>query len=226
MNQHIVYGKTAQRTGQAPRPLAVGVPWLNGLAACLLGLGTVAQAQTPSTPTAPSAAQANASPAAHCPPLLQHRVDRLQDEKPQSLCQYAGRVVLVVNTASFCGFTGQYAGLEALYARYQARGLVVLGFPSNDFGRQEPGNNQAIAEFCENTFGVKFPMFSKTTVVGRDAHALYRQLAVRTGQTPQWNFHKYLIGRDGQTVRSFGSAIEPNNPEMIKDIERFLSAKS
>ncbi|MDZ4129670.1 MAG: glutathione peroxidase, partial [Hydrogenophaga sp.] len=148
-----------------------------------------------------------------------------QDEKPQSLCQYAGQVLLVVNTASFCGFTGQYAGLEALYSRYQARGLVVLGFPSNDFGRQEPGNNQAIADFCENTFGVKFPMFSKTTVSGRQANPLYRQLATRTGQTPQWNFHKYLIGRDGQTVHSFGSAIEPNNPELIKVIERLLSVK-
>ena len=163
---------------------------------------------------------------ATCPDVLQHTVPRLQDEKPQSLCQYAGKVVLVVNTASYCGFTGQYKGLESLYSRYQGRGLVVLGFPSNDFGRQEPGNNQAIADFCENTFGVKFPMFSKTTVVGREANPLYRQLAVRTGQTPQWNFHKYLIGRDGQTVRSFGSAVEPNNPEMIKDIERFLSAKS
>jgi glutathione peroxidase len=162
---------------------------------------------------------------ATCSPLLQHRFDRLQDEKPQSLCQYAGQVVLVVNTASFCGFTGQYEGLEALYARYQGRGLVVLGFPSNNFGRQEPGNNQAIADFCENTFGVKFPMFSKTNVVGRDANPLYRQLATRTGQTPQWNFHKYLIGRDGQTVRSFGSAVEPNNPDLIKDIERFLSTK-
>jgi glutathione peroxidase len=172
--------------------------------------------------------QAQAAPPearAACAPLLQHRFDRLQDEKPQSLCQYAGQVVLVVNTASFCGFTGQYQGLEALYARYKTRGLVVLGFPSNDFGRQEPGSNQAIADFCENTFGVKFPMFSKTTVVGREASPLYRQLATRTGQTPQWNFHKYLIGRDGQTVRSFGSAVEPDNPVLIKDIEQFLSTK-
>jgi glutathione peroxidase len=158
-----------------------------------------------------------------CPPLLQHTVDRLQDEKPQSLCQYAGRVLLVVNTASFCGFTSQYAGLEALQRRYAARGLVVLGFPSNDFGRQEPGNNQAIADFCENTFGVRFPMFTKVAVTGRDAHPLYRQLAVRTGQTPQWNFHKYLVARDAQTVRSFGSAVEPENPQLVRDIERFLS---
>lgn len=158
-----------------------------------------------------------------CPPLLQHTVDRLQDEKPQSLCQYAGRVLLVVNTASFCGFTSQYAGLETLQRRYAARGLVVLGFPSNDFGRQEPGSNQSIADFCENTFGVRFPMFTKVAVTGRDAHPLYRQLAVRTGQTPQWNFHKYLVARDAQTVRSFSSQVEPDNPQLIRDIERFLS---
>jgi glutathione peroxidase len=160
-----------------------------------------------------------------CHALLQHRFDRLQDEKPQSLCQYAGKVVLVVNTASFCGFTGQYEGLEALNAKYLARGLVVLGFPSNDFGRQEPGSNQAIAEFCENTFGVKFPMFSKTSVVGNDAHPLYRQLAQRTGERPQWNFHKYLIARDGQTVKSYGSRVEPKDPALLKDIEKFLSTK-
>ena len=210
MNERVVYGKPAQR-GWQPWRAAVALGWALGLA-----LSSAVQAQ-------PLPAKAGAS--ATCAPLLQHRFDRLQDEKPQSLCQYAGQVVLVVNTASFCGFTGQYEGLEALYARYQGRGLVVLGFPSNNFGRQEPGNNQAIADFCENTFGVKFPMFSKTNVVGRDANPLYRQLATRTGQSPQWNFHKYLIGRDGQTVRSFGSAVEPNNPDFIKDIERFLSTK-
>lgn len=217
MHKPIVYGKPL-RCASPPR--AQRLLWLGVLG---WALSPLVQAQAPhAAPSPPSTPLA----AAACAPLLQHRFDRLQDEKPQSLCQYAGRVVLVVNTASFCGFTGQYAGLEALYARYQARGLVVLGFPSNDFGRQEPGNNQAIADFCENTFGVKFPMFSKTTVVGREANPLYRQLAVRTGQTPQWNFHKYLIGRDGQTVRSFGSAVEPNNPDFLKDIERFLSAKS
>jgi glutathione peroxidase len=113
--------------------------------------------------------------------------------------------------------------LEALYARYQNRGLV--GFPANDFGRQEPGNNQAIADFCENTFGVKFPMFAKSSVVGRDANPLYKQLAARTGQTPQWNFHKYLIARDGQAVRSYPSTTEPDDPAFIKDMEKLLSSK-
>nr|WP_300658346.1 glutathione peroxidase [Hydrogenophaga sp.] len=179
-----------------------------------------AQAQAPAPASRPAT-----SPVA-CPALLQHRFDRLQDEKPQSLCQYSGQVVLVVNTASFCGFTSQYEGLEALYAKYKTQGLVVLGFPANDFGRQEPGNNQAIADFCENTFGVKFPMFSKTSVVGREANPLYKQLAQKTGETPQWNFHKYLIGRDGQTVRSYPSTLDPKNPSIVKDIERFLSLKS
>ena len=111
------------------------------------------------------AAQAADAPAA-CPATLQHTFPRLQDEKPQSLCQYSGKVVLVVNTASFCGFTGQYKGLEELYARYKDKGLVVLGFPSNDFA-QEKGSNKEIADFCENTFGVKFPMFAKSSVKAR-----------------------------------------------------------
>jgi glutathione peroxidase len=175
----------------------------------------------------PVQAAGTAAPASApaCPALLQHSFDRLQDEKPQALCQYTGKVLLVVNTASFCGFTGQYTGLEALHARYQGRGLVVLGFPANDFGRQEPGNNKAIADFCENTFGVKFPMFAKTSVVGRDTNPLFKQLATRTGQSPQWNFHKYLIGRDGQAVQSYPSATEPNDPAFVRELEKMLSAK-
>src|SRR6478736_10505179 len=139
---------------------------------------------------APAAA---AAPGA-CPALLQHTFPRLQDEKPQSLCQYSGRVLLVVNTASFCGFTPQYEGLEKLHARYRERGLVVLGFPSNDFA-QETGSNKEIADFCENTFGVKFPMFAKTAVRGSDVNPFYRQLAAATGRAPLWNFYKYVIGR-------------------------------
>lgn len=186
------------------------------LAALWLGTGFGhAQAATPAAPATPTA----------CPALLNHRFDRLQDEKPQDLCQYAGRVVLVVNTASFCGFTGQYKGLEALHRRLQPRGLVVLGFPANDFGRQEPGNNQAIADFCENTFGVQFPMFTKTSVVGAGANPLYRQLAARTGQAPQWNFHKYLIDRSGQTVRSFASTTEPDDPAFVRELEKMIQGK-
>lgn len=196
---------------------------LDFLSLALIGALALTIARPASAQPTPSPAPA--STAVGCPALLQHRFDRLQDEKPQSLCQYSGKVVLVVNTASFCGFTQQYEGLEALYARYQSQGLVVLGFPANDFGSQEPGSNQAIADFCENTFGVKFPMFSKTSVVGRHTNPLYRQLAEKTGDHPRWNFHKYLIARDGQTVRSYASGVEPKNPAFIKDIEKFLSTK-
>jgi len=171
-------------------------------------------------------AQTAGKASAACPALLQHRFDRLQDEKPQDLCQYAGRVLLVVNTASFCGFTSQYKDLEALHARHRDQGLVVLGFPSNDFGQQEPGNNQAIADFCESTFGVRFPMFVKSHVVGEDANPLFKQLASATGERPRWNFHKYLISRDGREVKSHGSATNPNNPKFLKDLDRFLSTKS
>jgi glutathione peroxidase len=187
------------------------------LATVALSLCFTAQAQLANGPAVTTTAA--------CPALLQHNVLRLQDEKPQSLCQYAGRAVLVVNTASYCGFTGQYAGLEALYRRFQARGLVVIGFPSNDFGRQEPGSNQAIADFCENTFGVKFPMFSKTVVVGSGAHPLFQQLAQRSGERPGWNFHKYLVARDGQAVKSFPSAMAPDHPAIVREIEKLLSTK-
>jgi len=175
--------------------------------------------------TTPPTAKAGAASPVACPPLLRHQFDRLQDEKPQSLCQYAGQVILVVNTASLCGFTGQYKGLEDLFARYRDRGFVVLGFPSGDFGRQELGDNRAIADFCENTFGVKFPMFSKSRVSGPNANPLFSQLAERSGQAPQWNFHKYLIGRDGQTVLSFSSAVDPQSPMIVRGIDQFLSTK-
>ncbi len=167
------------------------------------------------------AAQAADAPA--CPVTLQHTVPRLQDEKPQSLCQYAGRVVLVVNTASFCGFTGQYKGLEELYARYKDKGLVVLGFPSNDFS-QESGSNQQIAEFCENTFGVKFPMFAKSSVKGADASPLFRQLTELSGTAPRWNFHKYLLGRDGKLVDNYSSLTAPDNKGLVRAIEKQLAA--
>jgi glutathione peroxidase len=170
---------------------------------------------------------AGAQAAATCSALLNREMPRLQDEKPQSLCQYAGNVVVVVNTASYCGFTSQYKGLEALYARYRERGLVVLGFPSNDFGSQEPGNNREIAAFCANTFGVKFPMFTKTRVsptAGAALSPLYAELRQRTGSAPRWNFHKYLIARDGSTVLSFSSDVEPDDPALVAGIEKLLAA--
>lgn len=169
-------------------------------------------------------ASAPGTPASACPALLQHSVLRLQDEKPQALCQYAGQVVLVVNTASYCGFTSQYKGLEALYARYKDRGLVVLGFPSNDFS-QEPDDNQKIADFCENTFGVKFPMFSKTSVRGEQASPFFKQLTRLTQTAPKWNFYKYVISRDGQRVKAYSSMTGPQDKAFLQDIEQLLAAK-
>ncbi|MDD2176317.1 glutathione peroxidase [Acidovorax sp. D2M1] len=169
---------------------------------------------------APTAQAADAP--AGCPATLQHTFPRLQDEKPQSLCQYSGKVVLVVNTASFCGFTGQYKGLEALYAHYKDKGLVVLGFPSNDFA-QEKGSNQEIADFCENTFGVKFPMFAKSSVKGPEASPLYQQLAQLSGTAPRWNFHKYLLGRDGKLVDHYSSLTGPDNKGLVRAIEQQLA---
>jgi glutathione peroxidase len=169
-------------------------------------------------------ARAQVAPAPACAPLLQHTFPRLQDEQPQSLCQYAGKVLLVVNTASFCGFTPQYEALEKLHARRQSAGLVVLGFPSNDFA-QESGSNKDIAAFCENTFGVRFPMFAKSSVRGSDANPLFRQLAAQTGQAPAWNFHKYLVARDGKVVASFGSRTRPEDPEVVRAIERELARR-
>lgn len=161
--------------------------------------------------------------AAACPSLLDKTFPRLQDEKPQSLCQYAGRVVLVVNTASYCGFTKQYAGLEALHSRYKDRGLVVLGFPSNDFGNQEPGSAKDIAEFCNNTYGVKFPMFAKSSVRGSAANPLYKELIALSGTSPKWNFYKYLVARDGRTVSAYSSMTSPDDKDFVQDIERLLS---
>jgi len=132
---------------------------------------------------------------------------------------------LVVNTASQCGYTSQYEGLESLYKRYRSAGFVVLGFPSNDFGSQEPGNNRQIAEFCKNTFDIQFPMFSKTPVTGTSAHPLFKLLSAQTGQSPRWNFHKYLIGRDGKVIAAFPSQTDPLSTSVTQAIQTALTAK-
>ncbi len=170
----------------------------------------------------PYASAQAASPA--CPAILQHTFARLQDEKPQSLCQYRGKVLLVVNTASFCGFTPQYQGLEALASKYEGRGLVVLGFPSNDFA-QESGSNKQIADFCESTFGVRFPMFVKSPVRGSNANPLFKQLAKASGTTPKWNFYKYLVGRDGRVVEAYSSMTKPDNPGFLRELEQQLASR-
>ncbi len=158
-----------------------------------------------------------------CPPLLNKTFARLQDEKPQSLCQYSGKVLLVVNTASYCGFSDQFKGLEALHAQYKDRGLVVLRFPSNDFGNQEPGDSKQIADFCSNTYGVKFPMFAKTSVRGDNANPLFAELSKASGTRPKWNFYKYLVGRNGQVIDSYSSMTSPDDRDLVRDIEKALA---
>lgn len=143
--------------------------------------------------------------------------------QPVPLCRYAGRVLLVVNTASHCGFTQQYEQLEAVHRRYAARGLVVVGFPSNDFGQQEPGSSREIAEFCKANFGVSFQMFERMPVSGRSANPFHAQLAQRTGQSPRWNFHKYLVDRRTETVRSFESQVRPDDARVVREIDRMLA---
>jgi len=158
-----------------------------------------------------------------CPAALNFKLPRLQDEVSQDLCQYQGKVILIVNTASYCGFTSQYDDLEKLQATYGAKGFTVLGFPSNDFGNQEPGSNKEIAEFCKNTYDVKFPMFSKISVSGSKAHPLFKLLADKTGTTPKWNFYKYLINRRGEVVDSFNSFTKPSSKSVTSKIEQLLS---
>jgi glutathione peroxidase len=186
-----------------------------------LGAALAATATAPVQAQNAAAAPAAAASPASCPAVLKHSFKRLQDEAPQDLCQYAGKVVLVVNTASYCGFTPQYQGLEALYAKYAARGLVVLGFPSNDF-KQESGDAKKIADLCYNTYGVKFPMFASSVVSGADANPLYAELIKATGNQPKWNFNKYLIDRNGKVVEYFPSKVTPQDPALVGKIEQAL----
>jgi glutathione peroxidase len=159
-----------------------------------------------------------------CPSILDHKLPSLQEESV-SLCQFSGKVLLIVNTASECGYTPQYEGLEKLYRRYRDKGFVVLGFPANDFGGQEPGSNKEIAQFCRLNYGVTFPMFAKTSVIGANANALYRALATRTEKPPRWNFHKYLLDRAGQPVAAFESAVDPVDSRVTSQIEKLLAAR-
>jgi glutathione peroxidase len=161
---------------------------------------------------------------AACPVLLNHQMANLLDE-PISLCQFGGKVVLIVNTASECGYTPQYDGLEKLYRRYRDRGFVVLGFPSNEFGGQEPGTNKEIAQFCRVNYGITFPVFAKTSVVGANANPLYKELTAKTGKPPRWNFNKYLVDRSGQVAAVYESAVEPEDRRMTAQIEKLLSTR-
>lgn len=167
-------------------------------------------------------APARADAAAPCPPLLDFRVRDIEGRE-QNLCAYAGRVVLVVNTASQCGYTPQYKGLQAMQEKYGKAGLVVLGFPANDFAGQEPGSNREIKHFCRTNYDVEFPLFSKTSVRPGGAQPLHEALFRATGVRPGWNFHKYLIARDGARALSFDTRVEPDAPEMQQAIRKLLA---
>lgn len=156
--------------------------------------------------------------------MLDHEFRRLAGQERVNLAEtYGGKVLLIVNTASKCGFTPQYEGLEALSTKYGPQGFAVLGFPSNDFMGQEPGTEDEIKEFCTLNYGVRFPMFEKVVVRGRQATPLFRQLAEATGEQPGWNFHKYLLDRSGKVIGSFGSRVRPQAPELVAAIEKALA---
>lgn len=147
------------------------------------------------------------------------------DSELLPLSSFDGKVLLVVNTASFCGFTGQYAGLQALWERYRDEGLVLLGVPSNDFGDQEPGSAAEIKSFCEVNFDIDFPLTEKQHVKGADAHPFYAwaSTSLGPGKAPRWNFHKYLIDRRGELVGSFGTSVRPEDPALVSAIEGLLT---
>lgn len=143
------------------------------------------------------------------------------------LDEYKGKVIMIVNTASKCGFTYQYDGLEKLYQDYKDQGLVILGFPANNFLKQEPGTNEEIASFCRLNYGVTFPMFSKISVKGKDIHPLYEYLTSKDvghnfGGKVSWNFNKFLIGKDGKIINRFGSKVKPEDEKIVKAIEEAL----
>jgi len=146
------------------------------------------------------------------------------DGETLTLERYLGQVLLVVNVASKCGLTSQYEGLERLYEAQRERGLEVLGFPANNFKQQEPGSDAEIKEFCTLTYGVKFPMFEKVHVVGTQATPLYQRLTAATGVAPAWNFHKYLVGRDGKVIAQFASKVTPDDPQLTAAIDKALAA--
>lgn len=146
------------------------------------------------------------------------------DGRPLELKDFAGKAVLVVNVASYCGFTPQYTDLQDLHETYGSKGLVVLGVPSNDFGAQEPRGEAEIAKFCDSVYGVTFPLTAKQTVIGPDAHPLYKWIAAQAGEgaAPKWNFHKYLIGKDGSLVGAWPSRVRPGGSEIVEAIEGAL----
>jgi len=159
--------------------------------------------------------------AADCSPLLNRSMYTLQGESI-NMCQFAGKPILVVNTASKCGFAPQFDKLEGMYSKYEKQGFVVIGFPSNDF-HQELSDNKEIAKYCKLTYGVKFTMMEPSSVTGTEANEFYKELIKATGAEPKWNFHKYLIAPDGKTIYSYNTPVEPDSSEILGKIEEMLA---
>lgn len=184
--------------------------------------GANGPAQTETSQSRAPDAKENAVTTAY---VLDHTASRITGEE-EDLSAYKGQVVMIVNVASKCGFTNQYEPLEKLYAERRGDGFVVLGFPANNFGSQEPGTNEEIAEFCTSTYGVEFPMFAKVDVVGEGAHPLYKELASQPepiGGEPQWNFTKFLVNRRGEVVYRFDTRTPPDDPKVIAAIEELIA---
>jgi len=162
----------------------------------------------------------NAMANASCDELYNHQLTSL-DGKVFNLCDYQDKPMLVVNTASKCGFTPQFEALEGLYKQYKSQGLLVIGFPSNDF-KQELNEDKKIGDFCKLTYGVEFPMMSKSAVRGKDANPFYKQLIAKTGTSPKWNFYKYVIAPKGKKISVFSSLTKPDSDEIMKEIKPYL----
>ncbi|GGW95646.1 glutathione peroxidase [Alteromonas halophila] len=161
--------------------------------------------------------------ASTCPDVLKFMKRKLNSQETVNLCQaYKGKALLIVNTASYCGFTPQFEGLEAMYDKYRDKDFVVLGFPSHEFN-QEAKSEKKTAELCELTYGVEFPMFEPTDVKGDDADPLYRMLAEATGKAPSWNFNKYLVDKQGNIVKHYGSKVTPTDDVLVADVERVIA---
>jgi glutathione peroxidase len=174
--------------------------------------------------SSPTVAPVPASGSEASPPSIHTLTMKRLDGTDATFSTWAGQVLLVVNTASKCGYTPQYEGLQQLHAKYAPRGFAVLGFPSNDFGDQEPGTSEQIAQFCTSIYAVNFPMFEKTKTIGQDKSALYALLSEAHGP-PKWNFHKYLVDKHGKPVKAWPSAVEPSSPEIASAIEAQLAAQ-
>ncbi len=197
-------------------------------AALLMALGALTAAcksnEAAKAPEAEVEAPAQSAASETAPPSIHTLAMKRLDGTDSSLSAWQGKVLLIVNTASKCGYTPQYQGLQQLHAKYSARGFAVLGFPSNDFGGQEPGTSEEIAKFCISIYDVNFPMFEKTKTVGQERSALYSLLSEDHGE-PKWNFHKYLVDKHGKPVQAWPSAVEPGSPEIALAIEAQLAAK-